>query len=693
MLFLKNKTIYIFLILLSISCGNSIEKNITKQIPNYDSNNENNSANDDSIESIDGNDDIFTKDENIVGDSNEGIESTEILSKAQFGFFEKGSEINLRELQLNNGVYFTDRENIFLQTINNLGEYYLPLNIKSSYIKLAISAKYFNLTKGKYSEDNLNLTSYSSVNLNNESNINILTTLSQPRIKFLIENKNMSFEDAKYLATHEILKNFNINESIADFNKLGIDDSLEGSSVLLALSLAIQGDLNAIQLNRFIEKISNDIKNDGVIDDLTIFNQICTHTKNLDLISIRENIKSFYHEHYINIFEIPKFEAYLDHDCDGIVNKDDSDTYIFVKKLHSDQFQEMKDYTIAEYENKLWLVNQDGLYSSTDFENWQHHYSKDLSVSKPLMIKWHDLLYIFGGFDCMNLLQYEEEICINTMGVYTVNEDFDLEKIKNRGFGDWANDEWIEEANNYLEPDIDFIEAHLNWDIDDNSYPNYSSDNHTIRIINDQAHLSYNYNGSFFTLNGGINYVSVNLKYGSLGYIYSYDGINWETYDWEFFRDYGGNFLGGFLGQSCDFIYHNGFIYSYTKVHYRDTCELVIFNQNEGRPPGSRQPNRDIPFDIQRPFFIKKHISFTKYQEKIAVSYLDYYNDLKIFIELNDYGSNNYGWINLDIPDSFYSSELVHKALTYNGMIHFITENEVVSIGSFEGYKKYMDLN
>ena len=238
-------------------------------------------------------------------------EEKNILSKNVQGFIQKGpfisgSSITIQELddQLNpTGVSYS------IATNDDFGSFTLETPIRSGYIEIIAQGFYFNEVNGEISKSNITLRALTKVNQSLVSNVNVLTTLTNNRIKYLIKNDGLSYEEAKETAEKEILTVFNISGEGIDFNSLDISKSEEKNAILLAVSCILQGDLTEGELMEIISKIIQDVEKDGTLESETIKERLIRNAKNLHIQAIRQNLINRYKSLGLNI-EIPPLENY-----------------------------------------------------------------------------------------------------------------------------------------------------------------------------------------------------------------------------------------------------------------------------------------------------------------------------------------------------------------------------------------------
>jgi hypothetical protein len=122
----------------------------------------------------------------------------------QKGPFIAGSTIAIQELDKN---FVTTGKVYYTVTIDDFGNYKLSNTISSPYVEIIAMGYYFDEVSGNLSASDITLRSLLKISPDVESNVNILTTISEERIKYLVSNKGKSFEDAVKQAENEILKN------------------------------------------------------------------------------------------------------------------------------------------------------------------------------------------------------------------------------------------------------------------------------------------------------------------------------------------------------------------------------------------------------------------------------------------------------------------------------------------------------
>ena len=247
----------------------------------------------------------------------------EIAGYVQKGPFILGSQIDIEELDENlnpTGITFTTETN------DDIGSFAITQEFSTSFVGITAQGYYFNEVSGSLSPSVLTLKAIVDLTVSEDVNVNILTTLSRYRIKYLVTNENMGFEAARAQAAAEILRIFHIPEAeivnIANFEWMDISKAGSGNAMLLAVSAILQADNSVAELSELIAKINQDIQYDGTLDEASFISEIRMNTMAMDGLIIRSNLANRYNSLGMPV-SIPDFEDYGDTDGDGVINKYD----------------------------------------------------------------------------------------------------------------------------------------------------------------------------------------------------------------------------------------------------------------------------------------------------------------------------------------------------------------------------------
>lgn len=245
----------------------------------------------------------------------------------QKGPFISGSSIAIQELNEDlepTGISYQTT------TTDDFGYFTLGNAINSRYAETIAQGFYYNEVAGQLSLANLTLRAISDLSVDENVNVNILTTLEKDRIKHLFVGEGETFIEAKIKSETEILSVFNIGENeIIAFEQMDISKEGDSNGILLAVSAIIQSNNTVAELSELISKINLDIEEDGTLDNSTHVNDIKNGSMGLNLSTIRVNLSSRYESLGLSV-TIPAFEDYVDSDGDGILNKYDQIPFTWV---------------------------------------------------------------------------------------------------------------------------------------------------------------------------------------------------------------------------------------------------------------------------------------------------------------------------------------------------------------------------
>jgi hypothetical protein len=232
----------------------------------------------------------------------------DITGTAQKGPFIQGSSITLYDLKDDlspTGMSFNT------QIINNEGSFAVEkVPLSSDYISLRADGFYFNEVTGTPSVSQITLYALADISDSSNINVNILTHLEKPRVEYLIKN-GRTFTEAKAQAQKEILAIFSIEkEDIKTSEYLNITGSGNDNAILLAVSAIIQGFRSESELTELLSNISNDIREDGTLDNAGLGSKLVSHALYLDTASVRDNLVGRYQALGISV-NIAGFGRYI----------------------------------------------------------------------------------------------------------------------------------------------------------------------------------------------------------------------------------------------------------------------------------------------------------------------------------------------------------------------------------------------
>ncbi|MFN8135388.1 MAG: hypothetical protein U0Z17_09245 [Bacteroidales bacterium] len=162
----------------------------------------------------------------------------------------------------------------------------------------------------KVSQSQLTLHALSDLSDSSTVNVNILTELEKNRVKYLVSNGG-SFKEAKIQAQKELLKIFEIEKKdIKPSEYLDISRSGDDNTILLAVSVIMQGLRNEAELSELIADISSDMKEDNVLSNAVFGQKLINDIRLINLADVRTNIENRYSELGVEL-TVPDFEKYV----------------------------------------------------------------------------------------------------------------------------------------------------------------------------------------------------------------------------------------------------------------------------------------------------------------------------------------------------------------------------------------------
>lgn len=235
----------------------------------------------------------------VVVDSEKiAISLDEITGVTQKGPFLMGSKVLVHEVE--DGRTLLQTGNSFSgKIVNDKGEFKINARtLVSQYVMLEATGYYRNEVTGQNSSSELTLFAISDVNNRNTVNVNLLTHLEHDRVIYLVTQKNMKVNAAKKKAQKEIFGLLGIDATeFSNSEDLNIAGASDEDGALLAFSLMFQGDRTTAELTELLQKISNDMKEDGTWDDAATRMKIAEWSADADgssgLTTIRNNVASW----------------------------------------------------------------------------------------------------------------------------------------------------------------------------------------------------------------------------------------------------------------------------------------------------------------------------------------------------------------------------------------------------------------
>ena len=244
--------------------------------------------------------------ENVSG-GNEALDGM-INGVSQKGPFLEGSSVTMQELDENSlaqtGKSFKGK------VVNDRGDFSIEnVALDHPYALLEVNGYYRNEVTGKKSNGSIFMKALADVSKQPKVNINLLTHLEYERVQTLMEQNNMSIEEAKRQADREIFAAFYADVDYDKVEHLSIFGNGEGDAALLAINVLLLGEESEVDFMERFVSIGQDLAVDGVWNDsllkIKIADFACQASLSGTLAKIRQNIESW------KIADVPEFELYV----------------------------------------------------------------------------------------------------------------------------------------------------------------------------------------------------------------------------------------------------------------------------------------------------------------------------------------------------------------------------------------------
>lgn len=246
-------------------------------------------------------------------EKNEDLEpvTSSIISKAVFsGYAQKGPFVNgssVAILELDENLDQTGKT-YFTTITDNSGSFEKKnMELVSNYASLKADGYYFNEVSGETSTGQITLYALVDVEDVNSANVNVLTHLEYARVEYLVQQKALSFTEAKQQAQKEIMNIFGFSTSeTTAFESFNLTDN----AFLLAISSILQGSLSTGDMAALMADIITDIRIDGVLDNTTLIAKLINNAETVSSVDVRNNLIAKYAELGVNV-NIPDFKSHV----------------------------------------------------------------------------------------------------------------------------------------------------------------------------------------------------------------------------------------------------------------------------------------------------------------------------------------------------------------------------------------------
>lgn len=221
--------------------------------------------------------------------------TTSVDGVIQKGPFQSGTNITMFELDeelIQTGQSFNTT------SIGNRGQFSFPeITLESEFVELVADGFYFNEVTREPTQSRIVLKAVTSLNDSLDINVNLLTTLSLERIKYIVQSSDISFQEARIQAQNEIYSIFGYtNIDGQNFEQFDFTENGTASDQLLAISGMLLGINNPQELSEFITEFAFDIAEDGTLDSEALNIRLATSAETCAVGQIRVNLRDYYND-------------------------------------------------------------------------------------------------------------------------------------------------------------------------------------------------------------------------------------------------------------------------------------------------------------------------------------------------------------------------------------------------------------
>jgi uncharacterized protein (TIGR02145 family) len=237
------------------------------------------------------------------------VKKVNVSGIVQKGPYISGGSVTMYQL---GSTFLWTGESDTIKIKNNDGSFeFSNIGITSKYAEFYATGNYFNEITGELSNSPLTLSAISDISNNLSVNVNVLTQLEKSRLKYLV-SQGINFSVAKDSAQQQVLAVFGLrNNTIGNSELLNIYSNTDGGAILLTISLILQMGRNSDSLFQIIKDISDDIQQDGILNNEVTLESLRNSARNIDIEAVQINLEKLYQEIGISS-GIPGFTIYLD---------------------------------------------------------------------------------------------------------------------------------------------------------------------------------------------------------------------------------------------------------------------------------------------------------------------------------------------------------------------------------------------
>jgi N-acetylneuraminic acid mutarotase len=189
------------------------------------------------------------------------------------------------------------------QTEDDLGSFDVSANLTEELIEVMAQGPFYDELTGRLSDTGIVLRALASALPNTDIRVNLLTTASKERIRFLV-GQGQAFDDAVAQAEHEVLRAFGIeDDSLAAFTAMDITGPSPSDAALIAVSAILlqyaddhsssEGEKVA-KLSLAVSTLASDLKEDGVLDNTGLRAGLPAAAARLNVAAVTANLGEIY---------------------------------------------------------------------------------------------------------------------------------------------------------------------------------------------------------------------------------------------------------------------------------------------------------------------------------------------------------------------------------------------------------------
>jgi len=216
------------------------------------------------------------------------VKKQKIYGVSQKGPFAKGATVNIYELDAN----FDKTKNSFKGKTDGKGNFEIDIKggeLATPHIIVEVSGYYANEVSGRQSDAPITLKSIADVSEKDSVNVNVLTHLEHDKILELAKS-GVSFEEATRTAQASVLNAFGISLSGIDVsNGMNIFGPSKSDSVLLAVSVLLQGSRTTEEVSSLLTGLGSEIKTSGTLSE-QLKSEVANGLANVDMGELKDNI-------------------------------------------------------------------------------------------------------------------------------------------------------------------------------------------------------------------------------------------------------------------------------------------------------------------------------------------------------------------------------------------------------------------